>query len=324
MARATRSSGAEWSVALVTCADVPNPDQDTVRVIEPLKACGIAASRAVWDDPTLDWACFDLCVVRSCRDYHCRHAEFLRWLERVPRLANPASVLAWNMHKRYLSDLAAEGVPTVPTTWLHPTERWTAPRNAEWVIKPAMSLAALDTGRYRMDDAAQRGLAVAHIGRLQKTGRTVMIQRHLPSVDRDGETSLVFIDGQFSHAIRRHAVLAGPDMGADRRFDPPGALQVERCTPDFGQVLTARHALAAVPGGPFRLLYARVDLVADTRGRPVVIELELIEPQLYLAFAPSGAERLAKAIAVRARRPRACTSNVVNPSGLQPSDPTPW
>jgi hypothetical protein len=94
--------------------------------------------------------------------------------------------------------------------------------------------------------------------------------------------------------------------------------------PDLGQVLTARHALAAAPGGAFRLPYARVDLVPDTRGRPVVLELDLIEPQLYLAFAPSGAERLAKAIAGRAHRSRACTSSVVHSSGLQTSDPAPW
>ena len=100
------------------------------------------------------------------------------------------------------------------------------------------------------------------------------------------------------------AVLTGPDTGRDRRFEPPGALQLEPCTPDSRQLLTARQALAAVPGGPFRLLYARVDLVSDARCRPVVLELELIEPQLYLAFAPSGAQRLAKAIAARARLER--------------------
>lgn len=316
MASATRSPSTEWSVALVTCADVPDLDHDTVGVVEPLKTCGIAATRAVWDDPTLDWDRFDLCVVRSCWDYPFRPAEFLRWLERVPRLANPASVLAWNMHKRYLSDLAAEGVPTVATTWVHPTETWTAPRDGEWVIKPAMSLAALDTGKYRMDDSMQRKLAVSHVARLQKAGRTVMVQRHLPSVDREGETSLVFIDGRFSHAIRRRAVVRGPDSGLDRRFESPGALDLEPCKPDLCQVLTARHALATVPGGPFRLLYARVDLVDDKRGHPVVMELELIEPQLYLALAPSGAERLAKAIAVHARRARTSTYNFANPSAL--------
>lgn len=276
-------------------------------MVEPLATHGIEASKAVWDDPAVDWNSFDLCVVRSCWDYPFRHAEFLTWLERVPRLANPPSVIAWNMHKRYLSDLAAEGIPTVATTWVHPTETWAPPPDGAWVIKPAMSLASLDTGKYRMDDSAQRKLAVSHVVRLQKAGRTVMVQRHLPSIDREGETCLVFVDGQFSHAIRRRTVLTGPDTGADRRFEPYGALDLEPCTPDLCQVLTARHALAAVPGGPFRLLYARVDLVHDPRGGPVVLEVELIEPQLYLAFAPDGAERLASGIAACARRVRACS-----------------
>jgi hypothetical protein len=169
-----------------------------------------------------------------------------------------------------------------------------------------MSLASLDTGKYRMDDSAQRKLAVSHVVRLQKAGRTVMVQRHLRSIDREGETCLVFVDGQFSHAVRRRTMLTGPDTGADRRFEPYGALGLEPCTPDLCQVLTARHALAAVPGGPFRLLYARVDLVHDPRGGPVVLEVELIEPQLYLAFAPDGAERLASGIAACVRRVRAC------------------
>ena len=304
MASATLWPSTEGAIALVTCADLPDLDDDTVHLVKSLATHGVSARRTVWDDPAVDWDRFDLCVVRSCWDYHLRHEEFLRWLERVPRLVNPLSVIAWNLHKRYLSDLAAEGVPTVATRWVRPAEKWVPPSEGEWVIKPAMSLAALDTGRYRLNDGAERGLAASHVGRLQRAGRTVMVQRHVPSVDRDGETSLVFINGRFSHAVRKPAVLTGPDTGRDRRFEPPGALQLEPCTPDSRQLLTARQALAAVPGGPFRLLYARVDLVSDARCRPVVLELELIEPQLYLAFAPSGAQRLAKAIAARARLER--------------------
>ena len=120
----------------------------------------------------------------------------------------------------------------------------------------------------------------------------------------EAKLSLVFIDGRLSHAIRKRAVLTGPDTGRDRRFEPPGALAPESCRPDARQILTARRALAAVPGGRRRLLYARVDLVADARGRPVVLEVELIEPQLHLARAPAGAQRLAKAIAARARSER--------------------
>jgi hypothetical protein len=295
-----RSLNNELSVALVTCADLKGLDHDTAHLLEPLKRQGIAVSRAVWDDPEVDWERFDLSVVRSCWDYPVRHREFLGWLEQVPRLANPPSVLAWNMHKRYLSDLAAERVPTVATTWISPAQKWTPPSDGEWVIKPAMSLAALDTGKYQMDDAAQRSLALSHITRLQRAGRTAMVQPHVPSVDREGETSLVFINGRFSHAVRKQAVVTGPDTGADRRFEAQSPCELQRRKPDAMQFRTARQALSAVPGGPSRLLYARVDLVSDAKGRPVVLELEAIEPQLYLALAGT-AERFANAIAARAR-----------------------
>jgi hypothetical protein len=112
-------------VALVTCKELPDLDEDTRRLIAPLAARGMAATPAIWDDPEVDWKYFDLVVVRSCWDYVCRRHEFLEWVARVPYLANPAAVLAWNTHKGYLRDLAVRNVPIVPTSWLPPQEEWT-------------------------------------------------------------------------------------------------------------------------------------------------------------------------------------------------------
>ena len=118
------TSESTWpKVAFATCRELPHLDADTRRLIAPLAAHGILATPAVWDDPDLDWARFDLVVVRSCWDYARRRREFLEWAGRVPRLANPAPVLAWNTDKRYLSDLAARGIPGVPTEWLRPGKR---------------------------------------------------------------------------------------------------------------------------------------------------------------------------------------------------------
>jgi len=286
-------------VALVTCAQVPELDADTRRLLAPLAARGVAAEPVVWDDPTVDWAAFDLTLVRTCWDYVPRRAEFLAWARSVPRLANPAEVLAWNTDKRYLQDLAAAGVPVVPTTWVPPGRAWTAPARGEWVLKPAVSMAGLDTGRYRLGDPRQRRLAVGHLRRLQAAGRAVMVQPYLHAVDTKGETALVYLGGRFSHAIRKGAVLDGPDTGVDRRFQTDGGLDLRARQPSVTERTLADRVLATVPGGPKRLLYARVDLVPGPHGQPLLMELELTEPQLFLGYAPGAADRLATAISAR-------------------------
>lgn len=282
-------------VALVTCRDLPDLDDDTRHLIAPLAARGLAATAVVWDDPEVNWNGFDLAVVRSCWDYASRRDEFLEWAARVPILANPAAVLAWNTHKGYLRDLAGRDVPIVPTTWLDTMDKWMPPERGEWVIKPAVSLASLDTGRYRMDDRDQRRLAVEHVLRLHAANRVVMLQPYMQSIEQEGEISLVFLGGVFSHAMRKGAVLTGPDVGVDRRFLPQGGLQLRVHRPTAPELATAEKALAGVPPGQ-QLLYARVDLVSGPNGLPVLMELELTEPQLFFRNVPEAADRMAAAI----------------------------
>ena len=239
-----RRPARERHIALATCAELPDSDPDTQRVISPLAELGVSARAVVWNDPTVDWSAFDLVLIRSCWDYSGHHAEFLRWASEVPRLANTAAVLAWNTDKCYLGQLDALGVEVVPTTWVHPHDAWHPPAPEEgttrWVIKPAVSLAALDTGRYDLSDPTHRRLAVEHVRRLQRAGRTVMVQPYMERVDSDGETSLVVFGGQFSHAMRKAAVLDGPDQGIDRRFMPNGGLTLRRCVPSAAQLDLAR------------------------------------------------------------------------------------
>ncbi len=288
-------------VALVTCAELPAADADTRLLIEPLAALGIDAKPAVWDDAAVAWELFDLVVVRSCWDYLYRREEFLAWAARVPRLANAHDVLAWNTDKHYLRELGAQGVAVVPTQWIEPRDAWMLPREGEWVIKPAVSLSSLGAGRYDLGDATQRDLAAAHVERLQKEGRTVMLQRYLRAIESEGETSLIYIEGVFSHAVRRAAVLTGPDVGLDKRFAGAEARHeaVERGTD--AQLRLADRALAAVPSGGV-LLYARVDLVPGADGAPVLMELELSEPSLFLGYVPEAPARFARAIAAVVQR----------------------
>ncbi|MFY1703198.1 ATP-grasp domain-containing protein [Micromonospora sp. WMMA1923] len=288
-------------IALVTCTEFAELEADDRLVIAPLAARGVTAVPEVWDDPRVDWAGYDLVVLRSPWDYVPRRDDFVAWATRVPRLANPAGVVGWNTDKRYLAELDRAGVPTVPTSWVEPGQHWQPPTGpGEYVVKPAVSAGSQDTGRYDPADPRHRELAVAHVRRLTAAGRTVMVQPYLSAVDTDGETALLFLAGPdgpvFSHAIRKGPILTGPDLRAPGLYRPE-EITARSATAD--QLAVAGKALATVPGGPDQLLYARVDLIAGPDGAPVLVELELAEPSLFLGYAEGAADRLAEAIAGR-------------------------
>ncbi len=286
-------------VALVTCAEIAELDPDDRLLLDPLETLRVGADPVVWDDAGVNWGAYDLVVLRSTWDYPRRRDEFVAWARTVPRLANPANVVSWNTDKRYLSELASAGVPVVPTEWIAPADAWALPVRGEWVIKPAVSAGSLDTGRYDMSDPAHRDLALAHLGRLRQAGRLAMVQPYLPSVDTQGETALLFFAGQYSHAIRKGPMLTGPDEAVK------GLYKVEDITPrqpSDAELAVGIRALAAVPGGVERLLYARVDLVEGRDGEPAVMELELTEPSLFLHTAATAAPAFAAAIAAAVHR----------------------
>ena len=250
-----------------------------------------------WDDPAADWGAFGLVVVRSPWDYTRRHAEFLAWADRVAArttLANPPGVLAWSTDKRYLGDLAAAGVPVIETAYAAPGEAMSWPEAGEVVVKPTISAGSIDTARHL---AAARTEAEAHVARLHADGRTAMAQPYLSRVEGErGETALVFLDGVFSHAARKGPMLI-PGLRVVGDLFVEEDIRATEATPAEREVADA--ALDAVPGGRGDLLYARVDLVPDDEGRPVVLELELVEPSLFLAFSPGAADRVADAIGAR-------------------------
>jgi len=278
-------------VALVTCAELPDLDADDRLLLEPLRRLGIHAEPAVWDDPDVDWSGYDLAVLRSTWDYPTRRGEFVDWAHRVPRLANPAAVVAWNTDKRYLADLAAAGTPVVATTWLEPGRPWSPPRSGEVVIKPAVGAGSLDAGRYDLTDPDHHRLAGELVTRLHAAGRVAMVQPYLSAVDAYGETALLFLGGAYSHAVRKGPLLTGPQEAID------GLYKVEDISPrvpSAAERAVAERALAVAPGP---LLYARVDLIPAADGEPVVVELELAEPSLFLGYADGAVDRFATAIA---------------------------
>ncbi|MBQ1073446.1 hypothetical protein KBX06_09750 [Micromonospora sp. C31] len=292
-------------VALVTCADLPDLGPDDRLLLDPLARRGVSVDVRDWADPSVEWAAYDLAVLRSPWDYALRRDEFVAWASRVPALANPADVVRWNTDKRYLAELSAAGVPTVPTSWVAPGQDWRPPAaGGGYVVKPAVSAGSQDTGRYDPAVAEHRELAVAHVRRLSDAGRLVMVQPYLDAVDTAGETALLYLAGPdgptFSHAIRKGPMLTGPDLGADGLYRTQ-EITARTATPE--QLAVAGLVLAAVPGGPGRLLYARVDLIPGPDGAPVLVELELTEPSLFLGHAEGAADRLADGLLARLGAP---------------------
>src|SRR3954471_1185065 len=285
-------------MALVTCATLPELDPDDQLLLEPLRALGVEAAPAVWDNATVDWASFDLAVIRNTWDYTARRAEFLEWTARVPRLANPAHIVAWNTDKRYLRELSRAGIPVVPTSWLTPEDAVVLPPRGRHVLKPAVGAGSLDAAAFSMHDELEHELALEHASRLMAGGQTVMVQPYLDAIDERGETALLFFRGEFSHAVSKQAMLAG-----DRGLEAGGLYKRETIVPTKAtdaELALAQRALAAVPGGADYLAYARVDLIPDSHGDPLLIELELTEPSLFLKHAPGSADRFAHTLATMA------------------------
>ena len=281
-------------VALVSSERGLRVDPDLPLARGALREAGLVVDLVRWDDESVDWAAYDLAVVRSCWDYAWRLEEFLTWAADFPdgatRLRNPVEVLRWNTDKTYLRDLQGAGLPVVPTVW-DPARAEDLPGAGEWVVKPSVSAGSRDTARWT--DPAD---ALWHAAELTGAGRTAMVQPYLASVDDLGETAMLFIGGRFSHAVRKGPLLArGEGVRQDR--ESRGDLRPAIAT--TAQRDVAQAVFDAVPdlvGGGVPPLYARIDLVHDADGRPVVLELELTEPSLFLPQAPGAAATLARAV----------------------------
>ncbi|MFB8243549.1 RimK family alpha-L-glutamate ligase [Streptomyces sp. NPDC001046] len=273
-------------------------DRDLPVLVAALRAGGADARAVAWDDPTADWAGFDLALIRSTWDYSWRAGEFTAWAEScaaATRLLNPVGVVRWNADKRYLGRLADAGVPTVPTRYAAPGVPADLPTGHEYVVKPASGAGARYAGRY---PAGERAAALRQVERMHAEGFTVMVQPYLAAVDTEGERALQFFGGRLLHASVKGAVLTpGTPYDADKVAHP--GLRPWR--PTDAELAVAERALAAVPGGP-GLLYARVDLVTGPDGQPCVMELELIEPNLFLDLHPESVPRVVEAVLAAAGR----------------------
>ncbi len=301
-------------IGLITAREARGLDEDLPPLEAAMRNAGLQTRIVDWDDREAEWASFDLALLRSTWDYTDRLREFLLWVDEAASrtiVLNPPPVVRWNTDKHYLAELAGAGVPVVPSTFIEPAENAERALSAflerhdcpEFVVKPSVGAGSRDTqrhGRTRLEPA------VAQAQRLLAAERSVLLQPYLDRVDRDGETALIYFAGEFSHAIRKGALLprgleASPAIGL---FAPE---KITPRTPGADELRVADRVLGALPfAAP---LYARIDLVRDAAGAPTLLELELTEPSLFFAQAAGSAERFTAAVVEVVRSLRRAAGN---------------
>lgn len=272
---------------------MPELDADDRLTVDVLEQRGLRAVPAVWDDPAVDWSKAGVVIIRSTWDYNTRHDAFLAWTETVAAVAplyNPPALVRWNSHKSYIKDLETRGVPVVPTSWLQRGQTVDLRRllaQSGWqraVVKPAVGLSTY--GVKRVGGSAHDQ---AHVEALLSE-YDVMVQPYMESVEDYGERALIFIGGTYSHAARKTAFQA---------LLPAGEAGETPAEASGAEIAVAVKAVQALPEPA---LYARVDLVRADRGEPLVIELEVVEPSLFLGMHPRAAHRFADALIPLAAR----------------------
>jgi len=279
-------------IAFVTCSQYPELTADDRLAAIELQRTGEHVIPAIWRDASIDWAGFDLVVLRSMWDYHLHADEFNGWLDRLEaatsRVWNPVSLARWNADKRYLRELERAGIPIVPTVWYERGDRPDIARVmdemgwSEAVAKPMVSSTAFRTWRIPRARAADSQTEFHEL----LFERPAMLQEFMPEFQLQGEWSVTLIDGKHMHTVLKHAV------PGDFRVQEEFGGTTEKVAPPEGLV---DHALRTAAAAPAPWLYARVDGVRTARGF-VVSELEMLEPGLFFANDPGTARQFADAV----------------------------
>jgi hypothetical protein len=281
-------------VALVTCLEWPELSPSDAALQKALIARGIDARPLAWNEPTADWSQPRMSIIRATWDYFNQRDVFLDWARRISQLHalwNPLPLLQWNTHKSYLRDLGERGVPIISTAWFNKgssvnfeellQERgWT-----DVVIKPAVSAEAYGTILIKEGMALEGQLYIDHM----LTLHDMLIQPFMPAVLSSGERSVIVVDGQVTHALQRPPIHAVRPDGQEEADLP----QKELVTPLEDELQLVRKVMDALD---WPTLYARVDLIRDMEGRPCLMELELVEPSLWMHWKSEAAELLADAV----------------------------
>ncbi|MFC4763921.1 ATP-grasp domain-containing protein [Dyella koreensis] len=273
-------------LAIATSDLVPGIHPDDAHLAATLRQLDIEPTACVWNDPAVDWAAYDAVLLRSTWDYFKHYAAFTRWLDRLPiPTINDKPLVRWNSDKRYLLDLAAQGIDIIPTQIVPAKDlpqALSARHGEEVVVKPTVSGTAWHTARGTVGEASfQQAIAQLPLA------FDYLVQPFLHEVVNDGEWSLLFFGGEFSHAVIKR-----PAAG-DYRVQSDFGGTAELIEPDAALIASAQRALAATAAlGHAKVAYARVDGVV-VGGKFLLMELEMIEPFLHLEVRPDAAERFA-------------------------------
>lgn len=282
-------------IALATCLQFPAPQPGDALLVAALIERGVAVEAAPWNGDFAPFERADLTVVRSTWDYPEHLADFRKWIVRLGegpgRLVNPAALMAWNLSKSYLLDLAERGAPLPPTRAVEPSAEAISDAMAalgieEAVVKPLIGATARGLSRVRLEEKAGIVRAASALG-----GQNGLVQPLIADIAERGETSFVFFAGRYSHAA-----LKRPAAGDIRSQSEFGGV-VERASPPEWAIGEAARVLALLPETP---VYARVDAVTLDAGL-ALMEVELIEPELFLTHDEESAGRLADLLAEQLR-----------------------
>lgn len=267
--------------------------REDLLVQEALTRKGLRTARFDWARPDVDWSSTRAALFRTTWDYFHRFEEFSAWLDKVSaqtRLINPIELIRWNMDKHYLQDLAGRGIHIPPVLFIHTGDHTTLEelcRPTGWpdmILKPAVSGSARHT--YRLNPGNLSDYEATFQSLIAR--EDMMLQPFQHQVVEQGELSLMVIAGKYTHAVRK---VAKP---GEFRVQSDFGGTVRRHEPTREEIAFAERAVAACAPQP---VYARVDLIRDNGGRLALMELELIEPEMWFRLYPSAAERLAEAVA---------------------------
>lgn len=284
-------------IAIATSSELPELFGGEKLLIPALQALGYTVSVEVWDRAEVDWSRFDIVLVRCTWDYHEKLDRFMKWLEVLQRsrclVLNDISTLSWNLDKRYLFELAKRGAKIIPGLCLEPSdfrgvsELMRVLGSQELVVKPVQSAGAWRTLRLRGDDAE----SVVDFNQWRRE-QVFLVQAFMPEIIEEGEWSLVFFDGKYSHSLLKRA------KQGDFRVQSDHGGSVESCKASTALQRQATDILKLLPNMP---CYARVDGICR-RGEFYLMELELVEPELFLEVDLEAPDRLASAIKNRIDR----------------------
>lgn len=286
-------------VALVSCDEARHHDHDLDPIIRALGDRGRIAQVVNWDDSSQDWSGFDAVIVRSPWDYHHRYDEFLQWVNNVStqtQLLNCEEILTWNTNKVYLGEMIEAGIAVIPTTFVASAEEMVQVNDqlsGDVVVKPTVSAGSNNTKRH-MHQSVE---AAAHVLSLLDSGKVAMVQPYQRFIDERGETGMLYFNGEFSHAFRKGAILSDGEGAMNGLFVEEDI----RTRQPSGQERELGDDVMSFIFNKFGYypLYARVDVVRGSAGVPVLMELELAEPSLYLHTGSDAASRFASAVLAR-------------------------